>query len=108
VSICPQFFVSVSAHYKITRFSLNTLCCNLLFIRKFLAGQAPTIFGDGEQSRDFTFVENVVQANLLACKAEGISGEVCVVARLCSITCVTGCTTAGTFIWYRISEWVNK
>jgi UDP-N-acetylglucosamine/UDP-N-acetyl-alpha-D-glucosaminouronate 4-epimerase len=33
------------------------------------------IYGDGEQSRDFTFVENVVAANLLACKAPGAPGE---------------------------------
>lgn len=40
-----------------------------LFITAMLRGQQPTIFGDGEQSRDFTFVENVVHANLLATKA---------------------------------------
>lgn len=34
-----------------------------------LAGTQPTIFGDGEQSRDFTYIENAVQANLLACQA---------------------------------------
>jgi nucleoside-diphosphate-sugar epimerase len=34
-----------------------------------LEGKPPTIFGDGTQSRDFTFVDNAVQANLLACKA---------------------------------------
>jgi len=45
------------------------------FIGAALAGQSPTIFGDGEQSRDFTFVDNVVQANLLACKAAGAPGE---------------------------------
>ena len=33
------------------------------------AGESPTIFGDGEQTRDFTFVRNVVRANLLACEA---------------------------------------
>jgi len=33
------------------------------------SGDAPTIFGDGEQTRDFTFVRNVVRANLLACEA---------------------------------------
>jgi UDP-N-acetylglucosamine/UDP-N-acetyl-alpha-D-glucosaminouronate 4-epimerase len=39
------------------------------FISSMLAGKPPTIFGDGEQSRDFTFVENVVNANLGACSA---------------------------------------
>ena len=46
-----------------------------IFIKAFLEGKPPTIFGDGEQSRDFTFVENVVSANLLACHAEGAAGE---------------------------------
>ena len=39
------------------------------FITSMLAGERPTIFGDGEQSRDFTYIENVVNANLLACAA---------------------------------------
>jgi UDP-glucose 4-epimerase len=39
------------------------------FITQMLNGEAPTIFGDGEQSRDFTYVDNVVNANLLACTA---------------------------------------
>ena len=47
-----------------------------IFINLFLAGKSPTIFGDGEQSRDFTFIENVVLANLLACDAKGAAGEV--------------------------------
>jgi len=34
-----------------------------------LQGDAPVIFGDGKQSRDFTYIDNVVSANLLACKA---------------------------------------
>jgi nucleoside-diphosphate-sugar epimerase len=41
-----------------------------------LQGERPTIYGDGEQSRDFTFVENVVEANLLAAVAEKASGGV--------------------------------
>ncbi len=39
------------------------------FISQMLAGETCTIFGDGEQSRDFTYVENAVNANLLACAA---------------------------------------
>lgn len=38
------------------------------FARAILTGQRPTIFGDGEQSRDFTYVDNAVHANLLAAK----------------------------------------
>jgi len=40
-----------------------------LFVSALLRGEAPTINGDGEQTRDFTFVANAVAANLLACKA---------------------------------------
>jgi UDP-glucose 4-epimerase len=39
------------------------------FITLMLRGEQPTIFGDGEQSRDFTYIDNVVHANLLACTA---------------------------------------
>ncbi|HEX6803446.1 MAG TPA: SDR family oxidoreductase [Terriglobales bacterium] len=48
------------------------------FITQMLAGQQPTIFGDGQQSRDFTYIDNVVSANLLAAKApaEKAAGQV--------------------------------
>src|SRR6266699_3035067 len=39
------------------------------FITQMLKGEQPTIFGDGTQSRDFTYVDNAVEANLLACRA---------------------------------------
>ena len=39
------------------------------FIPTMLSGEQPTIHGDGEQSRDFTFIDNVIHANLLACSA---------------------------------------
>ena len=39
------------------------------FSLQMLSGQQPTIFGDGEQSRDFTYIDNAVSANLLACTA---------------------------------------
>jgi UDP-glucose 4-epimerase len=45
------------------------------FIDALLQGFPPIIFGDGEQSRDFTYIENVVQANLLAMSAEHLHGE---------------------------------
>ena len=43
------------------------------FITSMLRGKTPTIFGDGEQSRDYTYVDNVVHANLLAAKAPPIA-----------------------------------
>ncbi len=46
------------------------------FIKSIQAGRQPVIYGDGTQSRDFTFVTNNVTANLLACTAEGVAGEV--------------------------------
>jgi nucleoside-diphosphate-sugar epimerase len=46
------------------------------FCTAFLEGTQPLVFGDGEQTRDFTYVENAVQANLLACEAPNASGKV--------------------------------
>ena len=46
-------------------------CCTA-----FLEDTPPLVFGDGEQTRDFTYVENAVQANLLACEAPNASGKV--------------------------------
>jgi nucleoside-diphosphate-sugar epimerase len=48
-----------------------------IFCRKMLAGEQPTIYGDGEQSRDFTYIDNVVAGNLLAAEApaERITGK---------------------------------
>ena len=45
------------------------------FITEILAGQRPTIFGDGKQSRDFTYIDNVVQGNLLAADAPAAVGQ---------------------------------
>jgi len=52
-----------------------------LFIKALLEGTSPLIHGDGEQSRDFTFISNVVNANLLACEAK-VTG-----ARVYNIAC---------------------
>jgi len=46
------------------------------FATALIQGRAPEIYGDGEQTRDFTFVENVVDANLAACEASGCGGGV--------------------------------
>ena len=47
-----------------------------IFARRMLAGEPPTVFGDGQQSRDFAYVDNVVEANLLACQVSSAAGEV--------------------------------
>lgn len=60
-----------------------------LFITKILKGERPVIYGDGEQSRDFIFVENVVQANLLAAESDAAAGE------SINIACGEGMTVNG-------------
>ena len=47
-----------------------------LFITAILEGRTPIIYGDGLQSRDFTYVDNIVHGNLLAADAEGVTGRV--------------------------------
>jgi UDP-N-acetylglucosamine/UDP-N-acetyl-alpha-D-glucosaminouronate 4-epimerase len=54
-----------------------------LFITRLQSGNAPIIFGDGEQSRDFTYIDNVIEANMLALEAEGAPGKVFNIA--CSV-----------------------
>jgi len=46
------------------------------FITKMLNGEQPTIYGDGEQARDFVFIEDIVDANILAMNVKKINGEV--------------------------------
>jgi nucleoside-diphosphate-sugar epimerase len=46
-----------------------------LFITRLLSGQRPVVYGDGLQSRDFTFVRNVVHGNMLAADAPGVAGR---------------------------------
>jgi UDP-glucose 4-epimerase len=57
-----------------------------LFLTALLAGRQPVIYGDGRQSRDFTFVENVVRGNLLAADAAGVCGLTLNVATGRSVT----------------------
>lgn len=50
------------------------------FIAAMKRGERPVIYGDGKQSRDFTYVANVVEVNFLACEADNVSGEILNVA----------------------------
>jgi nucleoside-diphosphate-sugar epimerase len=56
------------------------------FITRLLAKDSLTVYGDGEQSRDFTYVDNVVEANLLALRAIDAPGHVCNVGCAARIT----------------------
>jgi nucleoside-diphosphate-sugar epimerase len=69
------------------------------FVEAALRGSRPIVYGDGEQSRDFTYVDDVVEANLLACHADGVGGMVFNVGTgqrhalnglLCSLSAIVG------------------
>jgi UDP-glucose 4-epimerase len=47
-----------------------------IFISLMLQDKQPTIFGDGLQTRDFTYIDNIVHGNMLAAKTPGVSGKV--------------------------------
>src|SRR6188768_319719 len=66
-----------------------------LFVRAIQAGSPVTVFGDGEQSRDFTYVQNIVDANLLAADAPGAGGQVLNIAMGGSETVNTLADTIG-------------
>ncbi len=70
------------------------------FVTAILKGRRPTVYGDGEQSRDFTYVDNVVEANLLAARAKKTSGEVI------NIACAEAVTVNETICF--INELVGK
>ncbi len=72
-----------------------------LFIAAALRGEPPVIFGDGTQTRDFTFVANVVEANLLACQAP--AGQVA--GAVFNIGC--GAATSIRELWERIADLVG-
>jgi len=56
------------------------------FTDAFVSGREPVIYGDGEQSRDFTYIANVVAANLLAASAPGAPGRIFNVGNGCRTT----------------------
>lgn len=64
-----------------------------IFCLKMLSGQAPSIFGDGLQTRDFVFVDDVVRANRLAATSAGVSGNVFNIGRGGRITLLDLVTT---------------
>ncbi len=66
------------------------------FVTAALAGKSPVIYGDGEQTRDFTYVENAIQANLLAADADRASGSV--------INIAAGKRTSLNDLWKNIRE----
>jgi nucleoside-diphosphate-sugar epimerase len=78
-TVTLRYFNVFGAHQDPTSHYSGVLA---VFCRKMLKGEQPTIYGDGEQSRDFTYIDNVVHANLLAAEAppEKVSGEVMNVA----------------------------
>jgi UDP-glucose 4-epimerase len=59
------------------------------FISALLAGRSPVIYGDGRQTRDFTYVENVVHGNLLAVQSDGAAGRVLNLANGQSVSLLT-------------------
>ncbi len=68
-----------------------------LFVKSLLSDSAPVIFGDGLQSRDFSYIDNVIQANLLACEAPD---EAC--GQVYNIAC--GERTTVNDLYYKICE----
>jgi UDP-glucose 4-epimerase len=73
-----------------------------LFITAALAGRSPVVHGDGGQARDFTPVENVIQANLLAAQAPGVAGKVYNVACGASVSLLELIDTLNSVLGTRI------
>lgn len=72
------------------------------FISQMTAGETPTIFGDGTTSRDFTYIDNVVSANLLAAKASSrVAGTVLNVATGTSVTLLEAYETIKRMVGYQ-------
>ncbi len=72
-TVCLRYFNVFGPHQDPTSQYSGVLA---VFCRRMLAGQVPVIHGDGEQSRDFTFIQNTVEGNLLAAHADAVSGQV--------------------------------
>lgn len=74
-TVCLRYFNVFGPYQDPTSHYSGVLA---IFCRKMLAGEQPTSYGDGEQSRDFTFIANTVKGNLLAAAApaEKVAGRV--------------------------------
>jgi nucleoside-diphosphate-sugar epimerase len=68
------------------------------FVTMLLDKKRPFVFGDGKQTRDFTYVENVVEANLMACTAPKAPGEVCNIACGDRVTIAGLCNMIGEIV----------
>ncbi len=64
--VCLRYFNIFGPRQSASSPYSGVIAC---FIRQMIEGKTPTIYGNGEQSRDFTFIDNVVSANILACQA---------------------------------------
>jgi UDP-glucose 4-epimerase len=73
------------------------------FVTAALSGRPATIFGDGGTSRDFCFIDNVVEANLKACEAENVFGEVFNIACGRSVTLLEAVDIIGKEVGNRIA-----
>ncbi len=72
------------------------------FVTAALQNRPATVYGDGGQTRDFCFIDNVIQANLLACTAEGAAGEIFNIACGASISLVDVIRLIGEIVGNRI------
>jgi nucleoside-diphosphate-sugar epimerase len=74
------------------------------FLAQALAGEPLEVHGDGEQSRDFTYIDNVVQANVLAMERPGVSGEVFNVACGTRHSLLAIADSIGTFLGQKLAR----
>ncbi|MBD3403052.1 NAD-dependent epimerase/dehydratase family protein [candidate division GN15 bacterium] len=71
-TVCLRYFNIFGPHQDPNSFYAAVIP---KFITAMAKGDSPTVFGDGEQSRDFTYIDNCVQANLVAATADGVAGD---------------------------------
>lgn len=71
-TVCLRYFNIFGPHQDPTSFYSAVIP---KFITALESGKQPIVFGDGEQSRDFTYIDNCVQANLVAATADGVAGD---------------------------------